>query len=177
MERPLFCRYLREYRGGEGGGQERHPWTAPVLAVADSQPAERVVGRPGLASDLRCSSATGRTRAIKVPTEHSLPTGTERRSRRRCFGRAAGPSRPSASSQPGLGGSESPRLWPDRARDRPADESDLERELTALVDQRKASMAESISTTFEHAKSEALAKVTPLELSNRDLKETGSDFR
>ena len=38
-------------------------------------------------------------------------------------------------------------------------------------------MAESISTMFEHARSEALARVTPFELSNRDLTGTGSNFR
>ena len=42
--------------------------------------------------------------------------------------------------------------------------ADLERELTELLDQRKAAIVESISTAFEAAKSEALGRVTPSQL-------------
>lgn len=43
---------------------------------------------------------------------------------------------------------------------------ELERELTALVDRRKAEMVESISIAFEEARTEALGRVTPFELTN-----------
>ena len=46
--------------------------------------------------------------------------------------------------------------------------ADLERELTELVDQRRAAIKESISTAFEEARLEALERVTPFELSNPD---------
>ena len=42
--------------------------------------------------------------------------------------------------------------------------ADLERELTELVDQRKAAIVESISTAFDAARSEALGRVTPSQL-------------
>ena len=45
---------------------------------------------------------------------------------------------------------------------------DLERELTELVDEQKASVKSALATAVDKVKLEALGEFTPSELSNRD---------